>query len=348
MAHITVVGSGVVGQATGKGFIAQGHTVQFVDISPKIVENLRSEGYHAFYPHEVIWAAADLTLLSVNTPTVDGRIVLTHLFRAIETLAVGLANTSAYHTVVVRSTVPPTTTRDVIKPMLELYSGKVVGQDLGLCMNPEFLRQVSAERDFLNPWLTVVGTTGPLEAELMWEIYEPFGAPIVLTDCTTAETIKYANNLYNATKISFFNEFHLVCERIDADCDTVASTVARSAEGMWNPAYGTRAGWAYGGACLPKDTAAFFEFAQEIGVETPVLAGTMRINEIMERRSGAPASMQEVVPVEVLAAEALAMASHAASVAGSSVVDPDGVPTTIDFSASTLAAESTEISAAAD
>ena len=316
MARITVVGSGVVGQATGKGLRAHGHDVRFVDINPIIIDRLRGEGLNALHPDEVDWTDADVTMLSVNTPTVDGKTVLTHLLKAAETLARGLARAKRYQTVVVRSTVPPTTTVHVIKPLLERLSGRTVGRDLGLGMNPEFLRQVSAEQDFLEPWLTVVGAYGEVEAMLLGELYASFQAPIVHVDCTTAEVIKYANNLYNATKISFFNEFFLVCERLGIDANVVGRTIARSAEGMWNPAYGTRGGWPYGGACLPKDTAAFFDFATNaLGMELPVLAGTMRVNELMEQRRSAPASMHEVVATEVLTAEARETATHAAAVA---------------------------------
>ncbi len=295
MARIVVVGSGVVGRATGKGFLAKGHQVLFVDINPGIIERLRSEGYNAFFPPEVDWAAADIIMLSVNTPTVGGQIVLDHLLQAVETVARGLAAAPGYPVVVVRSTVVPTTTEQVVKPLLEEVSGRRVGVDLGLCMNPEFLRQVSAEEDFINPWITVVGSCSPIEAGVMHELYMPFGAPIVHTDCTTAETIKYANNLYNATKISFFNELFLVCERLGIDHAVVSRTVARSAEGMWNPYYGTIGGWPYGGACLPKDTAAFLAFADALGLEMPVLTGTMRMNQIMEQRAPAPASLHEVL-----------------------------------------------------
>lgn len=316
MAKITVVGSGVVGQASGRGFLAHGNDVTFVDVNPAIVAKLQAEGLDARFPADVTWAEADMTMLAINTPTVDGHIVLDHLFGAIRTLAEGLKGSTRYQIVIVRSTVPPTTTLERVRPLLEEVSGRVVGDTLGLAMNPEFLRQVSANQDFLEPWLTVFGTFGETEAAILGEMYAPFNAPIVAVDCTTAEVIKYANNLYNATKISFFNEFHLVCERLGIDSEVVGRTVAHSAESMWNPAYGTRGGWPYGGACLPKDTAAFYEFAHgKLGLEMPVLAGTMRVNQILEERVAAPASMHEVVPTDVLVAEAKESASFAAGVA---------------------------------
>ena len=316
MAQITVVGSGVVGQASGRGFLTHGHHVTFVDVNPTIVSNLRAEGLDARFPADVAWAESDVTMLAVNTPTVDGHIVLDPLFSAVRTLAEGLRGSVKYQIVVIRSTVPPTTTLERVRPLLEEVSGRTVGDTLGLAMNPEFLRQVSAAQDFLEPWLTVFGTHGETEAAILGELYAPFNAPIVAVDCTTAEMIKYANNLYNATKISFFNEFHLICERLGLSSDVIGRTVARSAESMWNPAYGTRGGFPYGGACLPKDTAAFYEFVTEtLGMDAPVLAGTMRVNAKLEQRMAAPASMHEVVSPDELVAEAKEFAAHAAGVA---------------------------------
>jgi UDPglucose 6-dehydrogenase len=316
MARITVVGSGVVGQASGRGFLYHGHEVTFVDVQPEIIERLRAEGLTAMYPDEVNWADADITMLAINTPTVSGKIRLEHLLRGVRTVASGLSGSTRYQIIVIRSTVPPTTTSKTILPILEECSGRRVGDTLGLAMNPEFLRQVSANEDFLEPWLTVFGTYGETEAAILGELYAPFNAPIVSVDCTTAEVIKYANNLYNATKISFFNEFHLVCERLGVDSRVVGHTISRSAEGMWNPSYGTRGGWPYGGACLPKDTAAFLEFAHDrLGLEMPLLAGTMRVNEIMEKHTAAPTSMHEVISSTELINDARSSADHAANVA---------------------------------
>ena len=182
MARITVIGSGVVGQASGRGFLAKGHEVTFVEISPRIVNDLRAEGLDCRYPTEVDWTVADVTMLAINTPTVDGHIVLDHLFNAVRTLAEGLANSDRYQVVVVRSTVPPGTTSSRVRTLLETVSGRRVGDTLGLAMNPEFLRQVSASQDFLEPWITVFGTSGPREAAILGEIYADFDAPIVATD----------------------------------------------------------------------------------------------------------------------------------------------------------------------
>src|SRR5689334_12506053 len=212
MAHILIVGSGVVGQATGKGFAKKGHTISYVDINPQTIAQLRAAGMHATTAAEVDWSAVDVVLLAVSTPSVNNQIVLDYIEAAALDVGRGLAQTTQYVAVVVRSTVPPTTTEQRITPILERASGKRAGRDFGVAMNPEFLRQVTSEQDFARPWITVLGTSDRRTAELLEPLYAPFGALIVRCTPTEAELIKYVNNVYNAVKISYFNEVHSICE----------------------------------------------------------------------------------------------------------------------------------------
>jgi UDPglucose 6-dehydrogenase len=274
-----IVGSGVVGQATGKGFTKKGHSVSYVDINPQTIAKLRAAGLNAMTSAEVDWDAVDIVLLAVSTPSVDGRIVLDYIEAAALDVGRGLATTDNYITVVVRSTVPPTTTEQRITPILERASGKRAGADFGVAMNPEFLRAVSSEQDFARPWITVLGSSDRHTAEILDELYAPFGALIVRCTPTEAEMIKYVNNVYNAVKISYFNEVHAICEQLGVDSSLIGAAVARSAESMWNPLYGTRGGVPYGGACLPKDTVAFMQFAREQGFEHLMLEATIDVNQ---------------------------------------------------------------------
>lgn len=283
MARILVIGSGVVGQATGKGFTKKGHDVSYVDINPQVIRRLRAEGLDAMGYAEVNWGEFDVAMLAVSTPTVNQRVKLDYIEAAALDVGRGLARTDRYLTVMVRSTVPPTTTERRLLPILEQVSGKRVGVDFGICMNPEFLRALSNEKDFLRPWITVVGTSDRYTSEMMEQLYRPFGSLIVHCTPTEAEMIKYVNNVYNAIKISYFNEVHAICEQIGIDSNLVGATVARSAESMWNPLYGIRGGVPYGGACLPKDTAAFMSFAREHGCEHLMLQATMEVNRRLER-----------------------------------------------------------------
>ena len=294
MPRILIVGSGVVGQATGKGFAKKGHNVSYVDIDPRTIARLRAEGLTATLPSGVDWAAVDIVMLTVSTPSVEGRIALDHIEAAARDVGRGLAQTSSFVTVVVRSTVPPTTTERRITPILEQVSRKQAGVDFGVAMNPEFLRQVSAEQDFARPWITVLGTTDRRTAEILDRLYMPFGALIVRCTPTEAEMIKYVNNVYNAVKISYFNEVQAICRHLSIDDSIVGAAVARTAESMWNPLYGTRGGVPYGGACLPKDTTAFMQFVRDQGMEHLVLEATMAVNDRLERAVPAVASPDKI------------------------------------------------------
>lgn len=294
MSRIVIVGSGVVGQATGKGFTKKGHTVSYVDINLQTIARLRTEGLNAMTSAEVDWNEVDLVMLAVSTPSIGGKIVLDYIEAAAVDVGHGLAATKNYVTVVVRSTVPPTTTEQRLTGILEHASGKVAGEGFGVAMNPEFLRAVTNEQDFARPWITIIGTNERRTADMLDDLYKPFGALIVRCTPTEAEMIKYVNNVYNAVKISYFNEVHVICEKLNIDANLIGATVARSAESMWNPLYGTRGGVPYGGACLPKDTVAFMQFAREHGFEHLMLEATITANEHLEQRVPAVASPDKI------------------------------------------------------
>lgn len=294
MTRILIIGAGVVGQATGKGFARKGHTVTYLDINPQTIAQLRAAGLEAMTGAEVSWNAVDVVMLAVPTPTVNDKTVLSYIESAAQDVGYGLAKTDHFVTMVVRSTVPPTTTERYITPILESASGKRAGVDFGVAMNPEFLRQASSESDFARPRLVVLGTTDHRTTEILDALYTPFGALIVHCTPTEAEMIKYVNNIYNAVKISYFNEVYAICQQLGVDSNLVSAAVARSAEGLWNPAYGTRGGMPYGGACLPKDTAAFMAFVHEQGWDHLLLEATIEVNRRLEANMRAMAFPNQV------------------------------------------------------
>ena len=262
-------------------------------------------------PSEVDWSAVDIVMLAVSTPSVDGEIVLDYIEAATLDVGRGLAQINHFVPVVVRSTVPPSTTEQRITPILERASGKQAGVDFGVAMNPEFLRQVSSEQDFMRPWITVLGTMDQRTAAILTPIYSAFGALIVHCTPTEAEMIKYVNNVFNAVKISYFNEVYAICQELGIDGNLVGATVARSAESMWNPLYGTRGGVPYGGACLPKDTTAFMSFVQQHGWQHLMLEATIEVNRQLGSRVAAAPSPDKID--DVLLATALNEEARAAS-----------------------------------
>jgi len=279
---ILVIGSGVVGKATGKGFAEKGHQVIFVDINPETVAELVTEGYDARSPSGIEQEKADITMFCVSTPSREnGEVELDYIRDAMTKHADWLRRQNEYHLIVVRSTVPPGTTRNVFLPILKT-SDKKVGKDFGLCMQPEFLRAVSAVEDFRHPWMTLIGEYDKRSGDILEGLYKDFEDKLYRVDIETAEMEKYAHNLFNAFKISFTNEIYEVCHKLGLNGDEVMELVSHSAEGMWNPSYGTKGGYPFDGACLPKDTSGFLAFAKSKGIPMPLLEAVIKVNKQLE------------------------------------------------------------------
>jgi UDPglucose 6-dehydrogenase len=272
----------VVGTATGTGLEAKGHDVVFCDVSPDRLAVLRKRGLSAITADALLEEDRDVYLISVPSPTVDGEVDVSWVAAAASAVGRALARRETWSLVVVRSTVPPGTTEGVVRPILERESGRAAGDGFGLCMNPEFLRELSAEQDFMDPRVIVIGALDERSDSALRGLYAGWpDVPVVSMSLRGAEITKYTSNLFNATKISFFNEMEQICRALDVDARTVFAAVVRGAEGLWNPAYGTRGFFPYGGACLPKDTVGFLGFAREQGLadQMLLLEATIETNE---------------------------------------------------------------------
>ncbi len=276
---VAIIGAGVVGRATGEGLLHVGHAVSFFDVDRLRVAELRRAGFEAFDPAELSRVRPDAYLISVPTPTRGGRCDLSNVMDASEAVARSLRAREDWACVVVRSTVPPGTTDGVVRPLLEELSGKRAPLDFGLVMNPEFLRDATARADFGEPRVIVVGSADERSSQLMARLYRAWpGVPRHEMPLRTAEATKYVANLFNATKISFFNELHRILSLYEVDSAAVAAAVTEGAEGLWNPSYGTRGGSPFGGACLPKDLEAFLAAVAELGARAPLLAAVREVN----------------------------------------------------------------------
>jgi UDPglucose 6-dehydrogenase len=186
-----------------------------------------------------------------------------------------LKSKKSFHVIVVKSTVIPGTTDEVVTPMLEKISGKKAGVDFGIAMNPEFLREGLAVEDFRKPDRIVLGHSDPQTLGVLEKIYEEFNSPIVKTDVKTAEMIKYASNAFLATKISFINEIGNVCKKLGID-------VYKVSEGMGldhriGP-YFLRAGPGFGGSCFPKDVKSLIYKSREVDVKPAILEAVLDVN----------------------------------------------------------------------
>lgn len=286
---ISVIGPGVVGYSLGKVLAKKGFKVHFFGGGEKTRKKVKKDGYTIFDKDEKMDGDYDydITFLTVPTPTYNGRIDLSHMESAAKNMGERIKKMKKYHLVVVKSTVPPGTTAGLVKKTLEKISGKKAGKDFGLCMNPEYLREIYVYEDTLKPWMILIGQFDKKSGDMLYKVYKgKFKCPIHRSSLTEAEMQKYVHNLYNAAKISFFNEMRQIGKKMKLDVDKVFGITAESAEGMWNKKYGIRDFGPYSGSCLPKDTKAFAEWAQKNDYDIDVLMAVMKANEKLLRKNG--------------------------------------------------------------
>lgn len=276
--NITVVGSGFVGQATGKGLAKHGNRITFLDVDRDRLAALRQEGFRALHPTEATTIDTDVTMFCVPTPTIGAKFQSDILRQAVEEFAWRLRGHNKYHVAVIRSTVPPKTTREFVLPLIEEVSGKKAGRDFGLVMQPEYLREVTAEQDFARPWFILIGEFDEKSGDIVDKIYRDFDAPIARVSLEEAEFQKYVHNVYNAVKIAFFNEMRVVANAEGWDAQAIFEATAESCEGIWNPMYGLRNFGPFDGSCLPKDTSALLEWGDMNGHQMEILRSVISEN----------------------------------------------------------------------
>ncbi|EMR74212.1 nucleotide sugar dehydrogenase [Thaumarchaeota archaeon SCGC AB-539-E09] len=296
--NIAVLGMGYVGLTGGMAFAKHGFKTVCTTTTPSKVKNLNL-GIPSFYEpgledlvKEVVSGnllsgttdnvaavrASDITFICVGTPSLpDGSADLSSIESCAKDIGIALKDKEEYHVVVAKSTIPPGTTEKIILPTIEKYSGKTVGQDFGLCMNPEFLRQGQAVSDSLNPDRIVIGEFDKKSGDVLESLYIDYVCPKIRCDLRSAEMIKYAANSLLATKITFSNEFSRICEKLNVDVYEVMNGVGL--DFRINPKF-LNAGCGFGGSCFPKDVNAIVALANEVEVDTPLLDSVLHTNKI--------------------------------------------------------------------
>jgi GDP-mannose 6-dehydrogenase len=218
-------------------------------------------------------------LVCVGTPSRrNGSLETDHLERVIDQIGHALARTSSYHVVAIRSTVLPGVWSSRLLPLLERASGRGVGADLGLCINPEFLREGSAIRDFDSPPFTVIGESDSKAGDLLLSLYAHVKAPVHRVHPDEASMIKYASNNFHAVKVAFSNEIGALCQQFGIDGQTVMQIFCEDRDLNISPRY-LRPGFGFGGSCLPKDLRAVVHAAKERDVATPLLGSVLTSND---------------------------------------------------------------------
>lgn len=220
----------------------------------------------------------DVTLISVGTPTADdGSCDLTFVRKASRAIGQAIAMKKSYHAVVLRCSVPPGTTLDVVAPEIEKASGKKLGPDFGVCFNPEFLREGVAVADFFAPPKTVVGASDERAAATVSAIYEAVDNKLIFTSIAAAEMVKYVDNVWHAAKVAFGNEVGRICKALDIDSHDVMDIFVRDTKLNLSPYY-LKPGFAFGGSCLPKEVRAVGHLAGELNVSVPLIDSLMASN----------------------------------------------------------------------
>ena len=307
---ISIIGTGYVGIVTGACFAEKGHHVLCVDIDQSKVD-LINKGTAPIYERGLddllrkhagdrlrattdladAVQQTDLSMIAVGTPFDGNEIDLTYIKNVARQLGQALSTKSGYHVVVVKSTVVPGTTDDVVLPILEESSGKKAGVHFGVGMNPEFLTEGEAVKEFMYPDRIVLGGIDQPTIEQQARLYQGFpGIEVLRTNNKTAEMIKYAANSLLATCISFSNEIANLCAAIkDVDVVDVMHGVHVSRylsvqlpdHKLVQPSVSSflAAGCGFGGSCFPKDVKALAAHGQKHHVPMDLLNAVLSINE---------------------------------------------------------------------
>lgn len=303
-AILSVFGLGYVGCVSAACFAARGHRVIGVDVNPSKTQFLR-DGKAPVIEERIGELTAgvvasgmldvdddprravlesDITIVCVGTPSGSGGGLSTvHLRSASEEIGAALRDKDDWHVVVYRSTMVPGTCEDLLIPILERASGKRVGVDFGVCVNPEFLREGSSVRDFMTPPKTVVGETDERSGAMVMDLYEGLSGKRFRVPLRVAEMTKYVDNSFHALKVAFGNEIGTVCARLGLDSHAVMEIFFADTKLNISDAY-LRPGFAFGGSCLPKDVRALMHTARQNDLEIPVIANIMVSNEAQIRR----------------------------------------------------------------
>lgn len=296
---VSIFGLGYVGTVTAACLAHQGNRVTGVDLSAAKVEALDSgkspivepgvgdliaESQKACRLHgttnsEKAVLETEVSFLCVGTPSMrNGKLDLGHIGPVCEEIGRTLRKKDSFHLVVLRSTVLPGTAETIVVPTLEKASGKKMGKDFGVCVNPEFMREGTAVADFLEPSITIIGASDPAHSQSLRELYAWVPGRVFETSFRSAEMVKYVCNAWHAVKVSFANEVGTLAKELGVDAEAVVEVFSADTKLNISPSY-LKPGFAFGGSCLPKDVRALNYRAKELDLELPLFESILPSND---------------------------------------------------------------------
>jgi len=286
---VSVIGTGYVGLVAGACLAELNHTVICVDIDAEKIRKLENAEIPIYEPglHEMVQknvsakrlsfttdtekavAGSDIIFIAVGTPQGEnGEADLSYVLNAAESIGKAM---NAPKIIVDKSTVPVGSSRKV-KKAIEKHSKFRTS----VVSNPEFLREGSAVKDFMEPDRVIIGSDDAKAAETIRTLYAPLNKPVLVTSPESAEMIKYASNAFLATKISFINEIANICEKVGADVSEVSKGMGLD-ERIGK--YFLQAGAGYGGSCFPKDVKALSKISKNSGYIFKILGAVESVND---------------------------------------------------------------------
>jgi len=292
---LCIIGSGHVGLVSGGCFAEIGHRVICVDSDKEKIDKLSNGIVPIYEPglEELVEKGrnsgrllftvglaeavkdSDVIFVAVGTPArSDGKADLSY----VEAVCREISGVMDGYKVIVEKSTVPVKTGEWVKRTMKMNSNSV---DFDVVSNPEFLREGTAVRDFMEPDRIVIGVESEKAEKVMREVYAPLSAPIVITDIESAEIIKHASNSFLALKISYINAIAEICELAGADIEKVAAGMGLDER---IGASFLKAGAGYGGSCFPKDVSAFIDIAGELGYDFELLSAVEKINRVQRER----------------------------------------------------------------
>ena len=303
--RISIFGMGYVGAVCTACLAQRGHQIIGVDVSKHKVELINAGRSPIVEPglDELLAAGknagriratndytdaiqnSDITMVCVPTPSKrNGDLSLEYIEAVCREIGLAMRDKPSRHTVIIRSTVLPGTVKGVVLPILEDCAQMKAGVDFGLGVNPEFLRESTALRDYDEPPMTVVGVLDDETGRLMELLYSDLHAPFICKPIEIAEMVKYTCNVWHAVKVSFANEIGSIAKELHVDGREVMDVVCRDNK-LNISSYYMKPGFAFGGSCLPKDVRALNYRASQLDVQTPLISSLMRSNENQVKRA---------------------------------------------------------------
>jgi GDP-mannose 6-dehydrogenase len=297
---ISVFGIGYVGTVSAACLARDGHEVVAVDVnqdkvdilnrglspiveprlSESILAGVRAGRLKATTDPLAAISSTDISLICVGTPSQEnGSLETSFVSRVAQEIGENIGKSTNFHSIVMRSTMLPGTMEEMIIPILERASGKRAGQGFGIAYFPEFLREGTAITDYDDPGAIVFGVDDdPRTLRRLMDIHAKFLVAPQIMSIRAAEAVKYANNAWHATKISFANELGLLCKAMGVDSHEVMNALVSDTKLNVSPAY-LKPGFAFGGSCLPKDVNALRYAGRMVDIDTPLLDAVLQANE---------------------------------------------------------------------